>query len=211
AAAFPLNIAQGEFVAIYGANLANATQQATSSTYPTQLADAQVLVNGVAVPLEYVSASQINAVFSTTNTSGVVQLTLQNSGGSTTINVLLAPAVPEIFSLDFTGAGAAAAINGVTGAVVGASNPLHAGDYLSLFLTGLGATTAQNGLQYAQTQPAITIGSQSCRVTYAGRAPTIPGVDQINCVVPSGVSGSALPVIVTSGGRASNTVTLAVQ
>jgi uncharacterized protein (TIGR03437 family) len=82
---------------------------------------------------------------------------------------------------------------------------------LSLFLTGLGATTTQNGLSFAQTQPAITIGSQSCRVTYAGRAPTIPGVDQINCVVPGGVSGSALPVIVTSGGRASNTVTLAVQ
>jgi uncharacterized protein (TIGR03437 family) len=210
-AAFPLNIAQGEFVAIYGSNLANGTQQATSSTYPTQLADAQVLVNGVAVPLEYVSASQINAVFSTTNTSGLVQVTVQNSSGAAVTNVLLAPAVPEIFSLDFTGSGAAAAINGVTGAVVSAASPLHAGDYLSLFLTGLGATTTQNGLSFAQTQPAITIGSQSCRVTYAGRAPTIPGVDQINCVVPGGVSGSALPVIVTSGGRASNTVTLAVQ
>lgn len=211
AAAFPFNVAPGQFVAIYGSNLANATTQATSSSYPTQLADAQVLVNGVAVPLQYVSASQINAVLSTTSTSGMIQVMVKNSGGSAVTNVLLNAAVPEIFSLDFTGSGAAAAINGVTGVVVSATNPLHAGDYLTLFLTGLGSTTTQNGLQYAQTQPSITIGSQTCNVTFAGRAPTIPGVDQINCTVPSGVSGSALPVVVTSAGRASNTVTLAVQ
>ncbi|HEX4642111.1 MAG TPA: hypothetical protein VH161_01545, partial [Candidatus Acidoferrales bacterium] len=95
--------------------------------------------------------------------------------------------------------------------VVSPTNPLHAGDYLTLFLTGLGATTTQNGLEYAQTQPTITVGAQSCRVTFAGRAPTIPGVDQINCVIPSGVSGSALAVVVTSAGRASNIASLAVQ
>jgi len=48
-------------------------------------------------------------------------------------------------------------------------------------------------------------------VTFAGRAPTIPGVDQINCVIPSGISGDMLAVIVTSAGRASNIVELAVQ
>jgi uncharacterized protein (TIGR03437 family) len=80
-----------------------------------------------------------------------------------------------------------------------------------VFLTGLGATTSRNGLEYAQTQPSITVGSQNCNVIFAGRAPAIPGVDQINCIIPSGVSGAALPVVVTSAGRASNTVTLAVQ
>jgi len=211
APAFPLSIAQGEFVAIYGSNLANATMQATSFSYPTQLADVQVLVNGVPIPLQYVSASQINAVFSSTATSGIVQVTVRNSSGSAATNVLLGAAVPEIFSLNFVGAGPAAAINGITGSVVSATNPLHAGDYLTLFLTGLGATTTQNGLQYAQTQPAITIGARSCNVTFAGRAPTIPGVDQINCVIPSGISGDMLAVIVTSAGRASNIVELAVQ
>ncbi len=211
AAAFPLNLAQGEFVAIYGSNLASATMQATSYSYPTQLADAQVLVNGAALPLEYVSASQINAVLSTSSASGLVQVTVKNGGGSAVTNVFLSAAVPEIFSLDFTGTGAAAAINGVTGVVVSASNPLHAGEYLTVFLTGLGATTSRNGLEYAQTQPSITVGSQNCNVIFAGRAPAIPGVDQINCIIPSGVSGAALPVVVTSAGRASNTVTLAVQ
>lgn len=209
--AFPLNIANGEFIAIYGSNLANGTQQATSYSYPTQLADAQVFVNGTAVPVQYVSASQINAIFPTTSSSGIVQVVVKNSSGSATANVFLAAAVPELFSLDATGTGAAAAINGVTGTVVSTTNPLYAGDYLTLFLTGLGATTTTNGLQYAQTQPTITVGGQSCNVTYAGRSGTIPGVDQINCVIPSGVTGSALPVIVTSGTRTSNTVTIAVQ
>ncbi len=209
--AFPLSIANGEFIAIYGANLANATQQAASYSYPMQLADAQVLINGTAVPMEYASASQINAIFSSSSTSGIVQITVKNSAGSANANVLLAPAVPQIFSLDASGSGPAAAINGVTGVVVSNTNPLHGGDYLTLFLTGLGATTTQNGLQYAQIQPAITVAGQPCKVTYAGRAATIPGVDQINCIVPTGVTGNALPVVVDSAARASNAVTVAVQ
>jgi uncharacterized protein (TIGR03437 family) len=120
-------------------------------------------------------------------------------------------AAPEIFSLDFSGTGPAAAINGVTGTVVSTTQPLHAGDYLTFFLTGLGATTTENGLQHARAQPAVTVGSKTCAVSYAGRAPTMPGVDQINCVVPAGITGSALPLVVTSAGRASNTVTIAVQ
>jgi uncharacterized protein (TIGR03437 family) len=137
-------------------------------------------------------------------------LTIKNSGGSAATNVLLAPAVPSFFSLDYTGSGAAA-INGVTGTIVSSTNPLHSGNFLTIFLTGLGVTTIQNGFEYAQTQPGITVGSQPCRVTFAGRAPTIPGVGQINCIIPDGVSGMALPVLATSSGRTSNTVNIAVQ
>ena len=128
------------------------------------------------------------------------------------MNVLLAPAVPSLFSLDSSGTGPAAAINGLTGTIVGAANPLHAGDYVSIFLTGLGLTTTQNGLDYAQIVPSVSIGGKSCLVIYAGRAPTLEAVDQINCQVPAGVAaGPSAPLVVTSNGRASNTVTLAIQ
>jgi uncharacterized protein (TIGR03437 family) len=142
----------------------------------------------------------------------LTQLTVINSTGRHTTNVLLAPAVPSVFSLDGSGTGPAAAINGITGRIVGDANPLHAGDYASVFLTGLGQTALQNGLDYAQLVPSLSLGGQSCAVSYAGRAPTLEGVDQINCVVPPGVvTGSSVPLIVTSNGRASNTVTVAIQ
>ena len=208
---FPLNAAPGEFVTIYGANLSTTTQLASAQPYPVQLADVQVLVNGTAVPIEYISPTQINIVYPSVPPA-LTQLTVTNSAGKHATNVLLVPAVPSLFSLDSSGTGPAAAINGITGQIVGAANPLHAGGYASIFLTGLGQTTPQNGLDYAQIVPSVSIGGQSCVVTYAGRAPTIEGVDQINCQVPASVTaGPSVPLIVTSNGRASNTVTLAIQ
>ena len=82
---------------------------------------------------------------------------------------------------------------------------------MELFLTGLGATTAQNGLDYANATVTLTLGGVNCPVTYAGRVPGVPALDQVNCQVPAGLSGAAVPAIVTAAGRASNTVTLAIQ
>jgi uncharacterized protein (TIGR03437 family) len=208
---FPLNVAPGEFVAIYGSNLSATVLQAISQPYPTQLGDVQVLVNGIAVPIQYAGPNQINVIYAGPS-SGLTQLTAQNGSGRHTINLLVAPAVPAIFSLDGSGSGPAAALNGVTGKIVGPGAPLHAADYVALYLTGLGLTTARDGLDYAQIVPGVTIGGQNCPVTYAGRAPTIGGVDQINCRIPGGITpGDSVPVIVTSNGRSSNTVTLAIQ
>ncbi len=208
---FPLNVAPGEFVAIYGSNLSASVLLANSQIYPTQLGDVQVLVNGAAVPIEYVSPGQINIVYPSSS-SGLTQLTVVNGNGRHTTNLLMAPAVPSVFSLDGTGSGPAAARNGLTAAVVTSSAPLHHGDYVALYLTGLGATVNRDGLFYAQISPAVSVGGQPCSVTYAGRAPTLAGVDQINCQIPDGVAaGNAVPVIVTSNGRDSNLVTLAIQ
>ena len=59
--------------------------------------------------------------------------------------------------------------------------------------------------------PVITIGGQSVPVTYAGRSPGFAGLDQINCQIPAGLTGNALPVVVTSNGRSSNTAFIAIQ
>jgi hypothetical protein len=58
-------IVPGELISIYGPHIGPAkpvTAVASSGFLPTSLAGVQVLVNGVAVPLLYVSDSQINAV-----------------------------------------------------------------------------------------------------------------------------------------------------
>jgi len=198
-AVFPLSVAPGMIVSIYGRSLG------------TQ-GDAQVLLgSSQQLSLYYAAADQINAVMPE-SASGLVKLTVQNSAGKNTVNLLVEAAIPAIFTQDGSGKGAAYAVNASTGALVTAGSPLHAGDYMVLALTGLGATQTINGLDYAKQQPTVTIGGKDCPVTYAGRIPGFPGLDQINCIVPTGISpNSAAPVVVTSGTRASNSVTVAVQ
>jgi uncharacterized protein (TIGR03437 family) len=206
-APFPYDVSPGAYVSIYGTNLSSAAQIG-SIPYPNQLADVQVLVNGSAAPLVYVSTGQINFVYPNVAT-GLTRLTVKTGAGQSSVNVRVAPAVPSIFLLDANAT--AAARNALTSVVVGASAPLRAGDFLSLYLTGLGATNLVSGLDYARTQPTITIGGQNVDLLYAGRSPGFAGLDQINCQIPAGITGAAVPVIVTSGGRISNTAFIAIQ
>ena len=208
---FPLVIAPGMIVSVYGNLLAAGTASATSTSLPLQLSDAQVMLGGTPIPLYYASPSHINVVIPE-SASGLARLGVQNASGSHTINVLVEPAAPSVFTQDSSGIGAAAALRAVNNVLVTADNPLHVGEYVELFLTGLGVTAPLNGLDYANQRPTVMISGQDCRVTYAGRAPGYPGLDQINCVVPSGLSSDDLaPLTVTSGIRSSNTVTVAVR
>ena len=206
-APFPYDVAPGAYVSIYGSNLAESTMSATQP-YPAQIGDVQVLVNGVAQPLVFVSAGQINFVYAN-STPGVTQLTVKNANGQNTVNVRVAPAVPSIFLLD--AASTAAAIDITTLAVASATTAFHAGDIMSLYLTGLGATNQISGLDYAVVAPTVTVGGQSCPVSYAGRSPGFAGLDQINCTIPAGAAGSPAPVVVTSNGRVSSAAYLLVK
>ena len=205
----PRIVAPGTFVSIYGSGLAPAAMQASSTPFPAMLGGTQVMVNGAPIPIQYVSPTQVNAVLPTT-LSGLVTLTVTQMTGQHTVNVLTEPAAPAVFTSDGK---AAAAINAVTGAAVTGASPLRGGDYVSLYVTGLGATTAgAGGLQYATIQPGVTVAGQACTVQFAGLSPQFPGVDQINCQIPTGLgTNSAVPVIVTANGRSSNPATLVLQ
>jgi len=204
-----LNVAPGMFVAIYGTGLAAGTTIADPLPYPTTLGGVQVMVAGTPIGLHFVSPSQINAVLPAI-AKGLVTFTVSNADGTHTVNVLVQPAAPAIFTQDSTGTGPAAALNGLTSALVTAAAPLQAGDYVSLYLTGLGTAHLANGLPVADQQPSVTVGGIDCPVLYAGQVPGFAGLDQINCRIPSGIApSSSAPVVVTSGGR-SNLATLSI-
>jgi uncharacterized protein (TIGR03437 family) len=207
----PRVVAPGTFISIYGSALAAAATQASTTPFPTTLGGVQVLVNGTAIPLQYVSPTQVNAVFPAA-VSGLVTLTLTSGtpAGQSSVNIMTQATAPAIFTSNGT---AASAENAVTGAVVTPSTPLHAGDYVSLFLTGLGLTAAgSGGLQYAVVQPVVTVAGQPCALQFAGLSPQFPGVDQINCQIPAGLgTNAAAPLIITSNGQPGNTATLVLQ
>ncbi len=200
-------------IAIYGSNLASQPDQASGVTFPTQLADVQVLVGGSPIPLYYASPTQIDAVLPDSAT-GLTQLTIQNSAGKNSLNVLVAAASPAIFTQDSSGTGPASALRAAGQSLITASNPLHAGDTVELFATGLGLTMTSNDLQsHALQYPTVTIGGIACPVTFAGGAPNYIGLDQINCTIPAGTAASATSPVSDfhlRGNQTSNTATLAI-
>ena len=62
------------------------------------------------------------------------------------------------------------------GSVNSSRNPAKAGEYISLYATGGGQNLAVT----------VTIGGQTIQPQYAGPAPGLPGVQQVNLRIPAG-------------------------
>jgi uncharacterized protein (TIGR03437 family) len=200
AAVLPRSVAPGMFVSIYGSDLAPRTEAAPGLPYPTVLGGTEVRMGGRSLPLHYASPAQINAVIPD-DASGYTQLTVRSGSGEHTVNVLVEPVVPALHP---------AALNAVTGALITADAPLLPGEYVSLYLTGLGATERRGDLDWARVAPEVTVGGRQCQLLYAGRAPGYIGLDQINCRVAVDAAPGSAAVVVRSGRRTSNTITLLV-
>ena len=119
-------LAPGSLVSMFGLNLNGATVQ----------------FNGVMAPILYASSPQLNLqvpweLQGMSTTSVTVS---GNSIGTELESVPVALSDPGIFSLGAP-QGGPGAIENVAGAVVNASSPAHAGDYILIFATGLGAVT----------------------------------------------------------------------
>ncbi len=195
----------------------------TGNTMPTQLNGAGVTVNGNAVPVSYVSPTQINFLLPPTLTAGTAQIVATNNGlTSTTVSGTVAAVAPAFFTLGATDATsgntyiaaehANGSIAGPTGLVTGVtSTPYNAGETMVLYGTGFGPTTtvAPNGQLLTaaipmSTPPTVTVGGQPATVSFAGLVG--PGLYQLNVVLPAGTTvggtGSVVqvPVVATAGG-----------
>lgn len=175
------------------------------SIYGTGLDGAKVSSSGTPLTVLATSPGQVNAVLALNPAKTVTPITVTTLTGSDTINVFTPPNVPALFTQNATGAGQASALNAVTNALVTTDAPLHSGDYVSLYLTGL---------TFAASRPApnvsVTVAGRNCPIQFAGVAPGYVALDQINCQIPGGISTTGAPVIVTVDGRTSNTATLAI-
>lgn len=199
-------LAPGSLVSLFGLNLNGAT----------------VRFDAVSAPILFASASQLNLQvpweLQGKSTSSVTVTV--NSITSSPQSIALGLADPGIFSLGAPQGGQGAIVN-LAGMVVDANSPAHAGDYLQIYSTGLGAVsnTPQTGaeagvspLSYLIGNAAVTIGGVQAPVSFAGLAPGFIGLCQVNVQVPPGVAaGDGVPVIVLIGTTASNTVTISVR
>jgi len=220
-------VAPGQIIVIFGQNLGPATLATLELTgdglaVSPQLQQTRALFDGIPAPLLYTSAGQLSAVVPYGIAGrGVVNLQTEYRGvrsGAVALNVL--EAQPGLFTRDASGAGPGAILN-QDGSVNSADRPAAAGSVIVLFGTGEGLTDpvpADGAVITGAPLPRpalpvnVTIDGQPAELLYAGAAPSlVAGVLQLNVRLPAGVTGPTVPIRVTIGAAASNTVTVSVR
>jgi len=215
----PPGVAPGAIVALFGMNLARATRSAQALPLPSSLEDTTVRFNDTPAPLFFVSGSQINAQapFELSGETARVEVR-RASALIMTQTVPVVASAPGIFTVNQQGSGAGIIVHAQDFRLVTESAPAQAGEFIAIFLSGLGrlepavASGAAAPSPPARTpaQPQVTIAGRPATVSFSGAAPGFVGLNQINVQVPAGTPAGAQPLQVSIDGRSSNTVTLAV-
>jgi uncharacterized protein (TIGR03437 family) len=132
----------------------------------------------------------------------VANIQVTNGGAtSNTISQGVNPTTPGIFSLTANGLGDGA-IEHANGSVVTASNPAQPGETVAMFMSGLGAVFPPSPegapgptspLSNATNTFAAYVGPNKATIAYAGLAPYLAGVYQMNLTIPAAAtSGDTL-------------------
>jgi uncharacterized protein (TIGR03437 family) len=174
----------------------------------------QLLFGGVAAPLLYIGANQINAIMpSEVAGQDSVSVTLATPSGTFPVaDLAIRPSQPEIFH--DAASGYASAIN-QDGTINSSANPAHAGQVVSVWGTGAGAfnhflpadgtiiPAATDALSYPPVLPVSVVagfllggeigsaGNDSLEVDYAGISPgEVFGLLQVNFRIPQSVNAN---------------------
>ena len=222
AADYTKPMAPGGLISIFG-NALSPTNEATNELpLPTALGDSCLTVNGVPVPMLYASGNQINGQMPV-NVDGNVKMVLHGPGGvSDDYNVTVSPTAAHVFR---TGGGGqpvtAAIVRNSNNLVVTNANPVHPGDVLVIYATGLGRTTPavdsgaaapSDVLALSLAPVQVTLGGVNLPVYFAGLTPGYVGVYQINVKVAGNVpQGFNIPLVITQGGSSTEIPVRVVQ
>jgi uncharacterized protein (TIGR03437 family) len=203
--------APGGLITLYGSNLSPTNLATSQIPVPTALANSCITVNGQPIPLIFVSPTQINAQMPF-QAVGAETIVVHTPGGtSDNYNLIVQPTAPAVFLSGVAGpqTNLPTIIRVANGLLATDSNPIHAGDVLVIYATGLGQTSPAgltgypapgNPLSSALATATVTLGGVNLPVLYAGLAPGEVGVYQINVTVPGNTPvGLGLPLVVNQG------------
>ncbi len=197
-APFTAGLSRGEMVTLYGTNLASTTELASTIPLPQTLGGVQVNINNRPAPISFVSPGQLSVLvpYATELTLAQIQV-INNNVASNTVTVYMNYTMPGVFTNPEGGLGYAAALHGDYTPVTSAS-PAQIGETIQVFVTGLGDVSPANAdgdagpatSPYSVATNAISaaIDGIPATVSYAGLAPALAGLYQVNVTVPSGVA-----------------------
>ncbi len=198
---------------LFGPALAQAPISAPNSqSPPTTLGGVSVLIRDSggrlwSAPMLYVSPTQINFEVPTGLAPGNAVIAAMNANGSvSTPAAMVTDVAPGLFTLPNSTLAAAYATRiepdgSQTILPAGAPIPLDQRPvYLCLFGTGIRGLSSMNGIS-------ASIGGVNATVSYAGPQGSIPGLDQVNVLIPPSLKGDGyVPVQLEVGLSNSNAV-----
>ncbi len=210
-------LAGDSIVSIFGSNLASTEQVASGFPLPTTLGGVSVTLNGVAARIFYVSPRQINIQLPWPPPAGSAAILVTTPAGASDPAFVDGGEVFGIFTLDGSGCGQGAVLNVASDGSVSVNSPANSaspGDFISVYGTGLGAvfnpppagspalanplSLALNWSLYSAAfdlPPPTPPTPLRTRVSWAGRAPGLVGVDQVNVQIPEiAREGCAVPL-----------------
>jgi uncharacterized protein (TIGR03437 family) len=208
-------VAPGEIVTIYGSGigpLLGVPGVLNAGGLLSNLAGgSEVHFDGVAAPIFYAQAGQVNAQAPYTiagQASTHLEVFYQGQAAGEA-DVSVAAAAPAVFPT----------VLNADGSLNGASNPAIQGSILTFFATGEGLTNGANVTGQPASAPypqpvlpvSIAIGGAAATVLYAGEAPGLVGMLQVNAVVPAGTASGGVNAVLTVGNTASPAVSLWVR
>lgn len=217
-------IAPGSLFVIYGTGMAAAGAQAqlwnlSQGPLPLSAPDSNgtsitVVVNGVTVHpgIYYYTANQVAAVLPSNTPVGNGAITVTYNGQTSPAAGI--QVVASALGLDTTygiGAGQGVATDNVTGNLITFTASAKWDEVVVLWGSGVGADTANDDRTYPARQDqlsylsALYIGGVSAKILYQGRS-QYPGVDQIDVIIPEGVSGCYVGITAVSGSGSSAVV-----
>lgn len=204
AASYSAVVSPGCWVAIFGNNLAPAPATASTVPLPTMLGGVSVSIAGLAAPMLFVSANQVNALIpfeATIPANNVVPVMVTSPGGSVTYNIRLTRDAPAIFTRNGAGTGRAFVFDPKFQAV----DTIAAQDVVVLYAAGLGPADSSG---HAVDEVEVYIGDRKAQVLFAGLAPGLPGIYQLNVMAPAPATDR---LYLRSGGWQSNIVDIGIR
>lgn len=206
-------VAPGGLFTVRGSNLSPVNIATNEIPLPTALGDSCMTINGVLVPLVFVSPSQINGQIPFTVSGDSTMILRTPAGVSNNFDFPIDANAPAVFLTSVPG------WDGLTPTVVRAgnnemvtpTNPLHPNDQIVIYLTGLGLVSPDvksgypgpaDPLAEALAATSVFLGNSPLSVSFAGLTSCAPGVYQINAQLPSkGMpTGMSVPLTITQGG-----------
>lgn len=222
-------LAPGTIAQVYGTGLSATSVSTGPAPLPTTFHDTFALVGPAQAPLYFLSNGQINLEipFEATATQQIPILLSVNNALTQPLTLDIVPTAPGVLSAN-DGPTSSAPQNGAhivaqhsaDGSLVSSASPAKPGEYLVMYLVGMGATnpsvasgaeTPLAPLSYVTAQPTVTVGSQTSSLLFAGLTPTYVGLYQIDFQVPPTAPSGELEVDVTQNGVAANPTMLPVS
>ncbi|HEY2017551.1 MAG TPA: MBL fold metallo-hydrolase [Bryobacteraceae bacterium] len=202
-------VAPGSLVSVFGNIALSQTVAMSGYPLPAKLGETEILIDGKAAPLSYVSPGQANLQVPFSQTPGQALLEARVAGNVVSRGVVTVVAnAPGLF-----------AVVNQDAKVNSPATPAHAGEVLQIFATGQGAVlppvddgAAAGSAPYSVSPvvPNVFLQGRQIATQFSGLAPGFAGLWQINAMLPDDApTGPALSLVVVDG-LSSNMLTVAV-